>query len=657
MDGQTVARAKDDNLPSLKELIQTAPHLQTSSNALRTEPTIQHVEHPSFTGAGIEFDRINPKLGERFRGNPDHPMVLVDELNAGVEAERASSNVNTGDAEWIARLHNLLPTSKFASAPSKSIDASNLSYDVELPLELGPCEQHSVPSTPAQEQALPHGKTYQQNIEVVTQSMYMDSALRFFPQPSDSTELEEELGLAALEQRQEELRPSAVVNQQDLVKIVNVDDSGKMNPTQAPEALSAAQPKIPEIIKNRCRLRGIRTRPFAGRQAQITQYRVVWGESPDKSDSWFNYDDIQMSMSRPPCKLDHQNLALQKEIQILKVCGMRSSPCKGNKSFEYLVDASGLDASTWITENQLQISLGPMLVAEPQALTAPSSYFSSQAQSDVHLRHSATPNSDKHCHVSRVSSPADPALGGEPASRKRGHQHMYTEINKETYNSVNTDNNRNASETDDEDPRPAKRRKSGIVSAVTPPLHLLRSSPAGSPLTTRPEIDEAQTYADDERSSTSIIQNVQQRALRTSRSPSTTVEAAPVDEDQEWPLQAFLKRTSVKGDRVYSLEFKLSLTSQHLNISINPAALDIYSSNEVPAKVPIHHSASAHSKVHHVPLKSNKMRAGWTRWTEEEDTKLVTLKADGESWEDIHAALPGRSIGSIKVRLSTKFKR
>jgi hypothetical protein len=43
---------------------------------------------------------------------------------------------------------------------------------------------------------------------------------------------------------------------------------------------------------------------------------------------------------------------------------MRSSRRKGRKVFEYLVDAFGLVARTWITEDQLRISLSPTLLAE-----------------------------------------------------------------------------------------------------------------------------------------------------------------------------------------------------------------------------------------------------------------------------------------------------
>jgi hypothetical protein len=43
-------------------------------------------------------------------------------------------------------------------------------------------------------------------------------------------------------------------------------------------------------------------------------------------------------------------------------------------------------------------------------------------------------------------------------------------------------------------------------------------------------------------------------------------------------------------------------------------------------------------------------------WTAKEDEKLRKMHGDGYSWEDIHAALPGRSKGAIQVRYSTKLK-
>jgi hypothetical protein len=134
-----------------------------------------------------------------------------------------------------------------------------------------------------------------------------------------------------------------VGDQQDLVEVDVADDP---EDKEATEALPAAQPKIPEIDEHRFRLRGVRARQLAGRQTKTTQYRVVWGEYPNRSDSWFNEDDVRMSMPWPPCELYSQNLALQTEMDIFRVREMRSSRRNGRKVFEYLVDAFGLDNRT-----------------------------------------------------------------------------------------------------------------------------------------------------------------------------------------------------------------------------------------------------------------------------------------------------------------------
>lgn len=180
------------------------------------------------------------------------------------------------------------------------------------------------------------------------------------------TEVVVEGGAVAMQQQEElaaqkkELGHSAVGDQQDLVKVVGDDTEDK----EATEALPAAQPKIPEIDEHRFRLRGVRARQLAGRQTKTTQYRVVWGEHPNRSDSWLNEDDVQISMPWPTCELSSQNLALQTNMDIFRVHGMRSSLHKGRKLFEYLVDAFDLDNRAWITEDQLRISLSPMLVAK-----------------------------------------------------------------------------------------------------------------------------------------------------------------------------------------------------------------------------------------------------------------------------------------------------
>ena len=71
-----------------------------------------------------------------------------------------------------------------------------------------------------------------------------------------------------------------------------------------------------------------------------------------------------------PCEPYSQDLALQVERDFIRVHRMRYNRCsKGKKFFEYLVDKS-----RWITEDQLIISLSPMLVAELKGNQLPHKY-------------------------------------------------------------------------------------------------------------------------------------------------------------------------------------------------------------------------------------------------------------------------------------------
>jgi hypothetical protein len=168
-------------------------------------------------------------------------------------------------------------------------------------------------------------------------------------------------GAVTVQQREElaaqeaKLGQPAGGDQQDLVKVVDLDDP---EDREATEDLPSTQPEIEGNDEHRFRLRGVRARQFPGLQIKTTQYRVVWGEYPNRSYSWFNEDDVQISM---PCVPNAQDLALP-----IRVRKMRSSQRKGRKVFEYLVNIFGLDDRTWITGDQLRISLSPMLVAEPK---------------------------------------------------------------------------------------------------------------------------------------------------------------------------------------------------------------------------------------------------------------------------------------------------
>jgi hypothetical protein len=88
-------------------------------------------------------------------------------------------------------------------------------------------------------------------------------------------------------------------------------------------------------------------------------------------------------MSRLPCERSSQDLVPQVGRDVVRVHHIRSSRrSKCKKIFEYLVD----ELSTWITEDQLRISLSPTLLA---GLKASSTDPSSPAESEVHPKHLA----------------------------------------------------------------------------------------------------------------------------------------------------------------------------------------------------------------------------------------------------------------------------
>jgi hypothetical protein len=110
-------------------------------------------------------------------------------------------------------------------------------------------------------------------------------------------ELVGQAGGAEMQQQEElagrykELGRAALGDQQNLVE---VDDTDDPMDKEATEALPATQL---EIDRHRLRLRGTRTQRLAGQQTKITQYQVVWGEHPNRSNSWINEDDY---MPRKP---------------------------------------------------------------------------------------------------------------------------------------------------------------------------------------------------------------------------------------------------------------------------------------------------------------------------------------------------------------------
>jgi hypothetical protein len=66
-------------------------------------------------------------------------------------------------------------------------------------------------------------------------------------------------------------------------------------------------------------------------------------------------------MLGPPCERFFQDLVPQVERDVTRVHRIRyNRSSKGTKFFQYLVN----ELSTWITEDQLRISLSPMLAAK-----------------------------------------------------------------------------------------------------------------------------------------------------------------------------------------------------------------------------------------------------------------------------------------------------
>jgi hypothetical protein len=137
-----------------------------------------------------------------------------------------------------------------------------------------------------------------------------------------------------------------------------------------------------------------------------------------------------------------------------------------------------------------------------------------------------------------------------------------------------------------------------------------------------------------------------------SPNPSASTESVPATEYREWPLHGFLKSTRIGNDTTFNLEFHLVDVPEHLALS---SPCKVLCNNDQPSIQPrILHSTIAHSKTHNFQSTPPRKRAPWTT---EEDTTLVKMKEEDCSWEEISAALPAHSQGSIQVRYSTKFSK
>jgi hypothetical protein len=141
---------------------------------------------------------------------------------------------------------------------------------------------------------------------------------------------------------------------------------------------------------------------------------------------------------------------------------------------------------------------------------------------------------------------------------------------------------------------------------------------------------------------------------RTSQSPSRTVASAPVAEYQEWPFLGFLKRTKIKNETTYTLEFRLSHVPEHLQLSVLSEAFSMRSKKETFAEIGTPRNTVVHSKVRSVTLQAKRKRVPWTQ---EEHEIILNTKEKDCPWEEIYVAFPHRTPGAIQVHYSTKLKK
>jgi hypothetical protein len=225
-----------------------------------------------------------------------------------------------------------------------------------------------------------------------------------------------------------------------------------------------------------------------------------------------------------------------------------------------------------------------------------------------------TPINDEHRYISRTSrspsSPADPALEGELATRKQGYQDMHTKISSGTHRSVNTDDDHNTCDTDDEGPRPAKRRK-------LPPTPI--------------------NYTPDD---LALVDHDHHHTLRTSQTSSVRVESAPVAEYREWPFKGSLKCITIGNQTTYNLGFALPHIPGQLNLTLNSEVLG-GGSGESPTKAAASHPAVTSRK----PGKE---------FTKEQESQLAAMVREDKTWAEIGRHFSGQTLQSLKENFFTK---
>lgn len=116
--------------------------------------------------------------------------------------------------------------------------------------------------------------------------------------------------------------------------------------------------------------------------------------------------------------------------------------------------------------------------------------------------------------------------------------------------------------------------------------------------------------------------------------------SSSTQESEEMPIHGYLTLKTVASKVVYCLTFSQLLPRPQHQGQRQDSTPDLEKSQSI-------------TPDSGAPLQRQTVRRPWTR---EEDTKLGMMKKKGYSWEEIHAALPHRSKGTLQVRYSTKVK-
>jgi hypothetical protein len=221
------------------------------------------------------------------------------------------------------------------------------------------------------------------------------------------------------------------------------------------------------------------------------------------------------------------------------------------------------------------------------------------------------------------------------------------------------------SDEDDENPRPAKRRRRHPTNLKTTrmptrghsPSPSLRQRRSQSPPATQDEASLTHVR-DKHRRSPYSTDDSNSRSPYTSQSPSSTANpilAAAAAEYHEWGLQnGSLKRTTIGDETIFQLEFSLkdlrSLLAQQVPSNV---------SGDGPRMRASARTTGSHRSTNHIKTKAPvQWRGGkYGAFTTEDDEHLINLKENQcLRWKDIAKEFPGESANTLQVRYCTKLK-